>query len=63
MVSQLRLEMLLYEIDAEQTEFQVDRDLTPTSSKYAANAAVWLAKTVPKGLSKRLWSAILYADA
>lgn len=62
-VSQLRLEMMMYESGSEQIAFQADRDLSPTSSKYAAYAQAWLAQTVPKGLSESLWSSICYADA
>jgi cell division protein FtsB len=63
LVTRLRLEMLMYETGEQVQEFYVDRGFAPNTPEYAQAAAVWLASTVPKGISESFWSSILYADA
>jgi hypothetical protein len=63
LATQLRMELWLYEAGGELKEFPVDPVLAPNAPKYVESAQVWLAQTVPKGLSSAAWSAILHADA
>lgn len=61
-VARLRLELLGMESERP-VEFSAAWGFAPKASKYAQSATVWLAQTVPKGISEALWSSILYADA
>jgi hypothetical protein len=61
-VARLRLELLMMESGSLE-EFSAAWGFAPKTSKYGQSAALWLAETVPKGLSLSLWSSILYADA
>lgn len=62
-VTRLRIEVLMHSTGGVCNSFHLKRDLSPNTAKYAEAASVWLAETVPKGLSQEFWSSILYADA
>ena len=62
-VTRLRIEILMNATGGACIPFQTQRGLSPNAAKYARAASIWLAQTVPKGLSESFWSSIIYADA